>query len=55
MIRDSNTPGDSDQRTGAYAWRPAAILFLALAGLICLLESDTVRAAIEAVLGSPLR
>ena len=55
MKVDSNSLEDSDRHTAANAWRPAAMLFLALTGLLCLLESDVLRAAIEMVLGSPLR
>ncbi len=55
MKLDSNSLEGSDRHTVANAWRPVAMLLLALAGLICLLESDVLRAAIETVLGIPLR
>ena len=55
MILHSNNPKTPDRHAAAYAWRPAAMLFLALAGLIYLIESDLLQTAIEAVLGSPLR
>jgi hypothetical protein len=55
MAYDSNSQAGNGRRTMAYAWRPVAMLVLVLAGLVYLLESDVLRAAIQSVLGSPLR
>ena len=55
MRFESNSHASTGRPTVAHIWKPVAMLTLTLAALIYLLESDVLRAAIQSVLGSPLR
>ena len=55
MRFEANSHADTGRHTVAHTWKPVAMLMLALVALIYLMESDVLQAAIQSVLGSPLR